>query len=143
MGLLLYPEESYIIRGVAFDVYKAFRNRHKETVYQNALALGLRHSNLTVDLEKHLPVYYAGRRVGTYVPDLVVNEKILVELKAKPIVLKEDLKQFWEYPKASEYRLGLLINFGASDGVQIIRRVYDKARHHRMSSASRSASPSA
>ncbi len=134
MGLL-YPEESYIIRGVAFDVYKTFRNRHKETVYQNAFALGLRHNNLAVDLEKRLPVYYAGRKVGTYVPDLVVNEKILVELKAKPIVLRDDLKQFWEYLKASEYRLGLLINFGASDGVQIIRRVYDRVRRYRTSSA--------
>ena len=66
--------------------------------------------------------------MGTYVPDLIVNEVILIELKAKPILTNDDIKQFWHYLKGSNYKLGFLINFGAVGGVQIIRKVYDEAR---------------
>jgi GxxExxY protein len=125
---LLYEQESYIIRGVAFDIYKVFRNRHKEKIYQNALYLGLKHKGLNVAREKQVKIYYSGERVGTYTPDFVVNRRIIVELKAKPRIIKEDLKKFWEYLKGSNCKLGFLINFGASDGVEIYRRIYETAR---------------
>jgi len=125
---LLYSEESYIIRGVAYDIYKVFRNRHKEKIYQNAFYLGLKHKGLNVEKEKQIKIYYSGEKVGTYTPDFVVNRRIIVELKAKPMVIKEDIKKFWEYLKGSSYKLGFLINFGAPDGVDINRRVYENAR---------------
>jgi len=62
------------------------------------------------------------------VPDLIINDSILIELKAKPRLLKEDEKQFWYYLKGTDYKLGFLINFGAPDGVEIVRKVYDSAR---------------
>lgn len=61
-------------------------------------------------------------------PDLVVNDVILIELKAKPRLTKEDINQFWYYLKGTNYLLGFLINFGAPNGVEIIRKVYDTAR---------------
>lgn len=69
-----------------------------------------------------------GRTVGTYVPDLVVNGKICIELKAKPFLHKQDKEQFWHYLKNSNFRLGFLVNFGASNGIEIMRKVYDSAR---------------
>jgi hypothetical protein len=54
MTELLYKEESYIIQGVAFDIYKKFRNRHKEKIYQNAFYLGLKNKRLFVEREKKL-----------------------------------------------------------------------------------------
>jgi len=131
-AMLLYKEESYIIRGVAFDIYKIFRNRHKEKIYQNAFYLGLKHKRLDVEREKQVKIYYAGEKVGTYTPDFVVSRKIIVELKAKPMIMKEDIQKFWEYLKGSDYKLGFLINFGAADGVEIIRRVYDIARKRKV-----------
>lgn len=125
---LLYPDESYSIRGIAFDVYKQFRNNHKEIVYHNAFCIGLRQKGVTVEKEKKISVFYGDVKVGTYIPDLVVDNKILVELKAKPKLMQEDIKQFWHYLKCSEYKLGFLVNFGSKDGVEIVRRVYDKAR---------------
>lgn len=125
---LLYKEESYLIRGVAFDIYKAFRNRHKEKIYQNAFYLGLKDKGLYVERERQIKIYYSGEKVGTYTPDFIVNRKIIVELKAKPLVIKEDIKQFWGYLKGSDYKLGFLINFGAPHGVEITRRVYEKVR---------------
>jgi GxxExxY protein len=125
---LLYPKESYIIRGIAFDIYKQFRNNHKEKVYHNAFYLGLVYKGLKVEKEKQISVYYNGKKVGVYTPDLVVNDVILIEIKAKPKLTKQDIEQFWHYLKGSNYKLGFLINFGAQKGVQIIRRIYDTAR---------------
>jgi GxxExxY protein len=125
---LLYAEESYIIRGAAYGIYKLFRNSHKEAVYQKSFYLALKKNGYRVEKEKRIDVYYEKEKVGIYVPDLIVNGRILIELKAKPRLLPEDIKQFWHYLKGTEYRLGFLINFGSSDGVEIERRVYDSAR---------------
>jgi len=125
---LLYKEESYIIQGMAFDIYKQFRNRHKEKIYQNSFYSGLINKKLKVEKEKQINIYYNGRKVGTYIPDLVVDNKILIELKTKPRLTQDDVKQFWYYLKSSNFKVGYLINFGAPNGVQIIRRIYDEAR---------------
>ena len=124
----LYPEESYIIRGACFSIYKKFRNTQKESIYQRSLLEELKSKGLKVEREKQLPIYHLGVKVGVYVPDLVINEAIIIELKAKPFLHKEDIRQFWYYLKNSEFRLGFLVNFGESNGIKIIRRVYDKAR---------------
>jgi len=123
---LIYKQESYIIQGVAFDIYKKFRNRHKEKIYQNSFYSGLKDKGLNVEKEKRIDILYSNKKVGTYTPDLVVNNAIFIELKVKPRITQEDIRQFWYYLKASGYRLGFLINFGASNGVQIIRRIYGK-----------------
>ncbi|MGB2762763.1 MAG: GxxExxY protein [Minisyncoccales bacterium] len=125
---LLYPKESCIIRGIAYDIYKQFRNNHKEKIYHNAFYLGLIYKGLKVEKEKRIDVYYNNEKVGTYIPDLIVDDIIFIELKAKPDLIKEDIKQFWHYLKGSDYKLGFLINFGALNGVQIIRRIYETAR---------------
>lgn len=125
---LLYQEESFLIRGACFAVYKQFRNTQKESVYQRSLAEDLKSKGLTAEREKQLAVYYLGKKVGVYTPDLVINNSIIIELKAKPFLHKNDMQQFWYYLKNSKFLLGFLINFGEPDGVRIIRRVYDGAR---------------
>jgi GxxExxY protein len=123
---LLFEEESYIIRGACFELYKKFRNTQKEGVYQRALAVELKAKGLYVEREKQLPVYHLEEKVGIYTPDLLVNNSIIVELKAKPFLHKSDMQQFWYYLKNAEFQLGFLINFGEARGVNIIRRVHSK-----------------
>lgn len=88
----LYKQKSYIIQGVAFDIYKQFRNRHKEKIYHNSFYYGLKDRGLEVEKEKRIDVYYNERKVGTYTPDLVVENKIIIELKAKPKLTQDDIK---------------------------------------------------
>lgn len=90
----LYKQESYLIRGGAFEVYKQFRNRHKEKVYQRALVEYLQDKGLQVEKEKQIPIYFNNKKVGIYTPDLVVNDVIFIELKCKPIITKDDIRQF-------------------------------------------------
>lgn len=125
---LLYPEESYLLQGACFTIYQKFRNTQKESIYQRALIVELKQKGLVVEKEKQLPIHHLGVKVGIYTPDLLINSAIIVELKAKPFLHKEDIRQFWYYLKNSEFRLGYLINFGESNGVKIVRRVYDTAR---------------
>ncbi len=126
--MLLYKEESYVIQGGAYEPYKEFRNRHKEVVYQRAYSSYLKENGLEVEREKRIPIYLREEKVGVYTPDLVVNNIIFIELKCKPLISNDDIKQFWYYLKVSGFKVGYLINFGKKDGVQIIRRIYEKAK---------------
>jgi GxxExxY protein len=136
---LLYEKESYKIRGAAFKVYKDLGFGHKETVYQRAFEQALLGTGLKIEKEKRLPVMFENKKVGTYTPDFLVEKEILIELKAKNIISDQDIRQFWQYLTGTNYKLGFLINFGQSDGVKIIRRVYDLARKFPRNSASSSA----
>ncbi len=123
----LYEKESYEIRGACFDVWKQFRGMFKESIVDNALTIALEKRGLIVDSQKRINIYYENKKVGTYVPDKIVNNIIILELKSKPFVSKEDEATFWNYLKGSEYKLGFFINFSPKR-LEIKRIVYDKAR---------------
>jgi len=124
----LYPEITYKIRGACFKVWKQFRGAFKEKAVERAFIKELENQGLKADAQKQIPIVYGDEKIGFYVPDVIVNNKVLIELKRKPFLTKEDEKQFWLYLKGSEYRLGLLINFGRK--LEIKRRIYDKAREN-------------
>ena len=94
---LLYKKESYLIRGACYSIYKKFRNTQKESIYQKSLLEELKNAGLKVIREKQLPIYHLGVKVGVYIPDLLVNETIVIELKTKPFLHKEDIRQFCRY----------------------------------------------
>lgn len=123
---LLYPEESYKIRGSCFKVWKEFGDAFKETIVDRVLSIELKNVGLEVEEQKRIDIYYHDQKVGTYVPDKVVNGKIIIEIKSKPFLTKGDVKQFWHYLKGTNYKLGFLINFG--NKLEIKRVVYDTAR---------------
>ena len=128
MDNLLYGEECYKIQGAIFEIYKQLGCGHKEIVYHQALVHSLISLDFKVETEKKIPVIFNGKKVGSYTPDVIVNEVIMLELKAKPFLTKQDTEQFWHYLTATDYKVGLLINFGKPGKVEIIRRVYDTAR---------------
>ena len=130
----MYEDITYQIRGACFWVWKEFGSAHKESIIDKALTEELRKRGLIVDEQRRIDVYYAGKKVGTYVPDKIVNDKIVIELKRKSFLTKQDKEQFWHYLKGSQYKLGLLINFG-DKRLEIKRIVYDKARKDQQGSA--------
>ncbi|MFH1192831.1 MAG: GxxExxY protein [Candidatus Jorgensenbacteria bacterium] len=124
---LLYEDITFKIRGACFDVYNNLGGDFKESIINRALVRELETRGLSVENQKRITLFYKGEKVGTYVPDLVVDGKIVLELKAKPFISEGDEKQFWRYLKATDYKLGFLANFG-SHKLEIRRRVFDKAR---------------
>ena len=108
---LLYENESYKIRGACFNVYNALGGGIKEEIIHRSLYHELCLMNLTAENKKQIDIKYKDKKVGIYFPDIVVSDKIIIELKSKPFISEEDNKQFWGYLKGSKYKLGFLINF--------------------------------
>lgn len=107
----LYEEESYKIRGACFKVYNTLGGGIKERIIERALTKELKSQELKAENQVKIDVVYKGEKIGTYIPDIVVNKKIIIEIKSKPFITKEDEKQFWGYLKGSEYQLGFLVGF--------------------------------
>ena len=122
----LYEDLTYEIRGAIFEVYNHLGSGHKEGVYHRALAGEFKRAGLAFEEEKSLEVVYKEERVGNYKPDFVVDDKVIVELKALPVVTHESQKQLAHYLKGTGYKLALLVNFGPK--LEIIRRVYTDQR---------------
>ncbi|MDO8552244.1 MAG: GxxExxY protein [bacterium] len=131
----LFKDLSYAIRNAAFTVHNELGRGHKEIVYQNALAEELGKRNIIFSREKQIDVLYGSKKVGIYQPDFVVDDKVVVEIKALPFTGTREKTQLWNYLKGSPYRLALLINFG-TDSVDIVRVVFDTARSNLRQSAS-------
>jgi GxxExxY protein len=85
----LYEDLSYKIRGCVFRVYNILGFGHKEIVYHKALASEFLKSEISFETEKTLPILYDDKKVGTYKPDFTIENKILVEIKAVPIMPKD------------------------------------------------------
>jgi GxxExxY protein len=101
-------------------------------VYENSLAIELNHAGHAVVQQRPIRVYYRGQIVGEYFADLVVDERVIVEIKAVHKLLPEHEAQLLNYLKATSYEVGLLLNFGPKP--QVRRKAYDNERkpnpHH-------------
>ncbi|MDP3042924.1 MAG: GxxExxY protein [bacterium] len=124
---LLYRRESYLIRGACFEVWNEFGGAFKEKVIDNSLRIALKAKELKIETQKRIDIYFKNEKVGIYIPDIIVEDRIIIELKCKPFLTKGDIDQFWKYLRGSKYKLGFLINF-SPNGLEIRRLVYDTAR---------------
>ena len=124
---LLYEDLSYKVRGAIFEVRKQLGSGHKENVYQKALEIEFKNQGIPYEKEKNLDVSYKGQKVGIYKPDFLVDNKIIIELKALPFLGKREEKQVWHYLRGTNHKLALLVNFSPI-GADIKRIIYDEAR---------------
>ena len=108
----LYEKESYKIRGCCFKVFNSLGGNIKEKIIEKALLSELKNQELAVETQTRIDVIYNSEKIGVYIPDLIIGNKIILEIKSKPFLGQEDEKQFWGYLKGSKYKLGFLINFG-------------------------------
>ena len=127
--ILLHKELSYEIQGAAIDVRKNFGLGHKEAIYQNAYAEELIARKISYSREKAIKIYSpkTGKNVGTYKPDFIIEDKIIVELKAQFPYPHKFIDQLYSYLRNSIYELGYLINFSAPE-LFIKRIIYTNDR---------------
>jgi len=107
-------------------VYPALGFGFLEKVYENAMVIALREMGLKVEQQVKIVVYFAGQVVGEYYADLVVEGCVVVELKAVQNLLDEHDAQLLNYLRATEYEVGLLLNFGSQPRFR--RKVFDNER---------------
>jgi len=102
---------TYKINGAVFEVNKVLGAGFLEKVYENALLIELHNSGLKAESQIPINVKYKGKVAGEYFADIIVENKIIIELKSVDKLLKIHEAQLLNYLKATSYKLGLLVNF--------------------------------
>ncbi|HEY5030210.1 MAG TPA: GxxExxY protein [Candidatus Angelobacter sp.] len=100
------------IVGVFYSVYNELGYGFLEAVYEEAFAIGLTESGLHVARQVATPIWFRGRTIGEYKADLIVNNAVLLELKAARVLDVSHEAQILNYLRATDLEVGLLINFG-------------------------------
>jgi GxxExxY protein len=102
------------IIGVFYDVYNELGSGFLELVYRESMRLALAQTGLKVQAEVPIPVKFRGEVVGVFRADLIVNDAVLVELKACDALVREHESQTLHYLRATEIEVALLMNFGTA-----------------------------
>jgi GxxExxY protein len=109
-----------------YKVYNTLGSGFLEKVYQNSLLLELVHQDLSVQKQRQINVFYLGQQVGEYYADLIVNDVVIIELKAHECIIEEHENQLVNYLEATEIEVGLLLNFGPKP--EFKRKVFENQR---------------
>jgi GxxExxY protein len=119
---LLFEELTYRIRTVLLRVHNTLGPGFREETYKRAVLLELKKQKIAFESEKEFEVFYDDRRIDCFRLDIIVEEKIILELKAVDQLARLHESQLLSYLRASRLRVGLLVNFG-EPSLQVVRRV--------------------
>jgi GxxExxY protein len=120
---ILFRDLSYAIVGAAMEVHRILGPGFLEAVYEAALAHELVLRGIRFEQQKRLPVYYKDQLAGEYVADFLIEDQVIVEIKAVSALAQAHEAQAHNYLAATGLRLAILINFGAKslDQKRIVR----------------------
>lgn len=125
-AMLLHEELSEKILRCYFTVYNKLGYGFLEKVYENAMMIELCDAGLTATAQKSIEVYYEDQLVGNYFADIIVEDKVIIELKAASALLEEHEAQLLNYLRATKMEVGLLLNFGVKP--EFRRKVFTNSR---------------
>jgi GxxExxY protein len=120
MAEVIYPELSFKLVGLAYDVFNNLGYGLQEKSYQNAYEQGLINCKYKYEREKMIELFYGGKKVGKYFLDFLVDNSIIVELKVAPFVEHVPVKQVREYLKLCNKHLAIVLYF-TQEGVKVFR----------------------
>jgi len=125
---LLYEELICQVKKALFNVYNKLGSGFKKNTYYKVLEQELIKLKIPFEKEKIIDVCYNNKKVKKYKPDFLIDNKVIIELKALPFIKKLEKKQVWDYLKGSNFKLALLVNFGQTE-LQVERIIYQKNSH--------------
>jgi len=129
MGLLHEELTNPIIK-TFYEVYNELGYGFLERVYQNSLYLELKNKGFKVEAQKKIEVYYKGIEVGQYYADLIVEDLVILELKAADCIVSAFENQILNYLKGTNCEVGLLLNFGTKP--EFKRKIFENSRKVRI-----------
>lgn len=112
---LIYPDLSYKIIGILFEVYNNLGPGYHEKYYQRATADTLKEYNLSFKEQVFSPLIFRDKKVGSFYLDFLIDDKIVLEIKKGDRFSKRNIDQVISYLKANNLKLGIIVNFGLSD----------------------------
>lgn len=126
---ILEKELCYKIQGCIYNVSSKYGKGLKENIYQKALAEELKRAGLKFEEQKRINIYSfdTGNKLGTYIPDFLIEDKVIIELKASNFTVKQDIEQQRSYLRISEYEIGYLVNF-CTPKLEMKRSIYTNDR---------------
>ncbi len=119
---LLHKDITDLILKAYYNVYNKLGYGFLEKVYENAMIIELNDLGLKCERQKQIEVYYKNKNVGEYFADLIVNDLVIVELKAAESICPEHEAQLTNYLRATNCEVGLLLNFGKTP--QFKRKIF-------------------
>lgn len=122
MTTYIYSDITEKIIQCFYTVYNSLGNGFIEKVYEKALSIELRRAGLQIEVQCPIKVYYQNEIVGEYFADIIVNDSVIVELKAIDSLNAVHGNQLVNYLKATGFEVGLLLNFGPKP--EIKRKIY-------------------
>jgi GxxExxY protein len=110
----MYEDLTYTINGCLFTVYNTLGNIWPEEVYEKAIQTEVYAQGLQAERQKEFEVFYFDQRVGYYRLDLLIDDKVIVEVKVVPEILPVHQAQLISYLKGTHKQVGILANFGGT-----------------------------
>ena len=111
---MIFENTSEKIIKCAFKVHNYLGSGYLEAIYHKCMEIECKKENLKSDSQKQLAVYYDNQIVGSFIPDLVINNNVIVEFKAVSQITDLHKAQLINYLKCTKIRVGLILNFGSS-----------------------------
>jgi len=128
---LLHEELTDVIIKTFYDVYNELGYGFLEKVYLNSMYLELKNKGFRVEAQKKIEVYYKGIEVGEYYADLIVDDLVILELKASDGLVQAFENQILNYLRGTNCEVGLLLNFGKKP--EFRRKIFENSRKIRKS----------
>jgi len=119
---LVYPELSYQIVGMLFEVFRELGSGYQEKYYQKAIAKELKYCGIKYGEQVPVPLVYKGDKIGIYYLDFLIEDKIVLEIKKEKHFSRKNIEQVFGYLKSRGMKLGILANF-TKDGLRFKRIV--------------------
>lgn len=115
MADLIYPELSYVVQGALYEVYRELRHLDlSEEGWESAVLIVLAEKGIPAQRQVEYALYYKGYRIGRFFVDVLVDGKLLLELKVQPDLRPIDVAQVLAYLRVTDLKLGILVNFGGN-----------------------------
>jgi GxxExxY protein len=112
---LIYPELSYQLIGILFEVYNQLGPGYHEKYYQRAIVVELERCNLPFEEQVFMPLKFKEKTVGRHYLDFLIDNKIVLEIKKGSRFSKRNIEQVFNYLKVAKLKLGIIANFGPKE----------------------------
>src|SRR3989344_8312606 len=119
---LVYPELSYQIVGILFEIFNKMGYGYQEKYYQKAISEKLREAGLPFREQVFIEIKLGDSKIGRYFLDFLIDDKVVLEIKKLDKFLKTNIDQTYAYLKSTNLKLGILANF-TKNGIQFKRIV--------------------
>ncbi len=110
-GKLVYPELSYILMGILFEVHNKLGTKYQEKHYQRAIEIKLAELKIPHQREAKIEIEFGKEKLGEFFIDFIINNKIILEVKHVWRITQDDVKQALRYLKATKLKLAIIANF--------------------------------